>query len=343
MTLNYNGPRCACCIMPEAKGHITLGDDGVCSVCRDLQEKIAPSQSFDSKSPEEKLETLKKIVAPYKKGNRYDCAVSVSGGKDSIMTLYVAVRVLGLNPLAIIIDNGFALDEMYANVKNATDILGVDLMVFKTADLLKIFPQMIRSGKPIYYCRVCHALIDNAIRRIAHQNGIDLILGGYTKGQQYIRNSELFWIYKESDENAVELFQTMSGYEDYADLIHNQNKYFREHYGNMRLLSPFKYIEWNENKILDIITRELKFQLPKRSWPDKSSNCSFNYVAQYLTEKVFNYGQHEVELSELVRVGEMSRERALEIIHSPIEESDLEKPLEKMGLTVEDVYCYDKQ
>ena len=50
-----------------------------------------------------------------------------------------------------------------------------------------------------------------------------------------------------------------------------------------------------------------------------------------------------MELSELVRVGEMSRERALEIIHSPIEESDLEKPLEKMGLTVEDVYCYDKQ
>ena len=50
-----------------------------------------------------------------------------------------------------------------------------------------------------------------------------------------------------------------------------------------------------------------------------------------------------LELSELVRVGEMSRERALEIIHSPIEESDLEKPLEKMGLTVEDVYCYDKQ
>ena len=138
MTLNYNGPRCACCIMPEAEGHITLGKNGVCSVCRNLQEKSVPSQSFDSKSPEEKLETLKKIVAPYKKGNRYDCAVSVSGGKDSIMTLYVAVRVLGLNPLAIIIDNGFALDEMYANVKNATDILGVDLMVFKTADQMCI-------------------------------------------------------------------------------------------------------------------------------------------------------------------------------------------------------------
>lgn len=26
MTLNYNGPHCACCIMPEAEGHITLGE-----------------------------------------------------------------------------------------------------------------------------------------------------------------------------------------------------------------------------------------------------------------------------------------------------------------------------
>ena len=47
MTLNYNGPRCACCIMPEAEGHITLGKNGVCSVCRNLQEKSVPSQSFD--------------------------------------------------------------------------------------------------------------------------------------------------------------------------------------------------------------------------------------------------------------------------------------------------------
>ena len=42
MTLNYNGPRCACCIMPEAEGHITLGKNGVCSVCRNLQEKSVP-------------------------------------------------------------------------------------------------------------------------------------------------------------------------------------------------------------------------------------------------------------------------------------------------------------
>lgn len=37
---------------------------------------------------------------------------------------------------------------------------------------------------------------------------------------------------------------------------------------------------WNENEILNIITEELKFKIPKNSWPDKSSNCMFNYVSQ---------------------------------------------------------------
>ena len=46
--------------------------------------------------PEQKLETLKKIVAPYKKGNRYDCAVSVSGGvcgMAAVMSWMSALRV----------------------------------------------------------------------------------------------------------------------------------------------------------------------------------------------------------------------------------------------------------
>lgn len=32
---------------------------------------------------------------------RYDCAIGVSGAKDSIMTLYIAKKELKLNPLAI--------------------------------------------------------------------------------------------------------------------------------------------------------------------------------------------------------------------------------------------------
>ncbi len=79
-----------------------------------------------------------------KKNSKYNCVVSVSGGKDSIMTLYVAKKILNLNVLAIFIDNGFALPEMYDNLNNATDILNVDMMIFKTSDMIDIFKKMYR-------------------------------------------------------------------------------------------------------------------------------------------------------------------------------------------------------
>jgi len=105
----------------------------------------------------------------------------------------------------------------------------------------------------------------------------------------------------------------------------------------MILISPFKYIEWDEDKILEIITKELKFTLPKKSWPDKSSNCSFNYVAQYMALKQFGYAQHETELSDMIREGEITRERALQIINTPIEDSDIKNALDKLGIDIKEI------
>ena len=85
------------------------------------------------------------------------------------------------------------------------------------------------------------------------------------------------------------------------------------------------------------MTKELNFQRSERSWPVNSSNCLFNHVSQYLVERDFGYAQHEVELSELVRAGEMTRERALEISESPIYESAVRDSLNKLGLNYEDI------
>lgn len=337
MKFNINVRRCKLCIMPECPGHIDLDENGICNLCRQKRDLPSRSESFDDFSPEKKLSILQRKVDKYKNKGQYDCAVAVSGGKDSIITLYIAVKVLGLKPLAIFIDNGFALDEMYDNVKNATDILETDLIIYKTSDLLKMFPELIKSKKKLYYCRICHALLDNAVLSLCHKHGISLVLGGYTKGQQYIQNTELFWIYDESDKNIVDILSKREDMCHYVPMYKNQNKFFREKYGSIQQISPFKYVEWNEDEIISLITKELNWKMPKRSWPNKSSNCFFNYAAQYLAEQQFGYAQHESELSALVRSGEMTRERALEIIETPIEESDLTKALDKIGLKLEDI------
>jgi hypothetical protein len=338
--MNYNPPieRCAHCIMPASPGHIELDGKGVCNLCAKHQDAVATSADFLVLSDEHKLQLLQTKVAKLKGGNgAYDCAVSISGGKDSVMTLYIAKELLGLNPLAVMINNGFALPGMFENVQNATDILGVDLVIFKTCDLLELFPYFIRSKKRIYYCRACHALIDLAVRDICQRFGIRLILGGYTKGQQYIRNFELFWIYDESDKNTIELVRKHPKFAHLTELYENQGKFFAKHYPNIVQLSPFKYIKWDEDEIIETLSQKLGFKLPEGSWPDKSSNCSFNFVAQYLALQQFGYAQHESELSYLVRAGETTRERALKVIESPILDTDMMLPLKKLGLTLDDV------
>ena len=148
MKYNIHVKRCKKCIMPEVPGHIVIDEDGICQFCKQYSKtQTDVAQTFQDFDAEKKLSILKKKVSKYKNKGSYDCVVSVSGGKDSIATLYIAVKVLGLKPLAIFVDNGFALDEMYDNVKNATDILGVDLLIYKTSDMLKLFHKLIKSGK----------------------------------------------------------------------------------------------------------------------------------------------------------------------------------------------------
>ena len=331
--------KCKCCVMPETPGFIEIGDDGICNICKErgVGTVEKSEDTFDKLDSQKKLSILQKKVDRFKTGGQYDCVCSVSGGKDSIMTLYIAKKILGLNPLAVMIDSGFALKEMPENLANATDILGIDSIIFKMFDIQDIFRLFLQSGKRIYYCRLCHALLDLKIHDIAKRYGVNLILGGYTKGQQYIQKSELFWIYEESDKNTVDVLKDHPKYDYVLELYKNQTGYFRKHFPTIAQISPFKYIEWNEDEILRILTTELKFKRSAMSWPINSSNCLFNHVAQYMVEKDFGYAQHEVELSELVRAGEMTRERALEISESPIYESAVRDSLDKLGLKYEDI------
>lgn len=334
--LNGKVKRCASCVMPEVTGRFDFKDNGICERCS------AHTQITKSTNQYKGIEAFRKKIAFYDKGrSHYNCAVSVSGGKDSLMTLYIAKKKLGLNVLGIFVDNGFVPPEMYENIKNAADILDVDVITYKTSQIKQVFKLCLESQREFYYCRICHTLLDYYVRRICYQNNIDILLGGYTKGQQYITNSELFWIYNISDKNIKELIDREDVGSDLAKLFANPMIYLAEEYGNIVSLSPFKYIEWNENEILSILKKELRFKLPEESWPDKSSNCYFNYVAQLKSEIDFGYSQHDTEISDLIRSGEITRERGLEIIETPIYKHHLEKALSLIGVQLSNVFEFN--
>lgn len=327
--------RCVKCIMPEIPNRVILDEKGICNVCKNRDIKIIKNEKKNEKKS--LLDFRKKILFYAKDSSEYDCAVSVSGGKDSMMTLYIAKKLLNLKVLAIFVDNGFALPEMYHNVNSASEILGVDLIVYKTSSFMNIFKKCILSKKEIYYCRLCHILLENFIKKICKENGIKVILGGYTKGQQYIKSNELFWIYEKSDSNVVDIFKEDKNYFKLAEMFMNPMSFMNTQYGNILQISPFSYIDWNESYIVEKLKKELCFKTSDESWPQNSSNCIFNYVAQYKAWDFFGYSQHETELSDLVRNCEMNRDRALDIINTPLKKEYMIKSLSKMSLDIKDI------
>jgi hypothetical protein len=327
--------RCSRCVMPETPGHIELGETGVCNLCAkhnaEAGTALAPSG--------EKLAGLMRRVDSLRETSTgpYNALAALSGGKDSTMALHIAVKTLGLTPLAVFIDNGFCVEAMYRNVKNATDSLGVDLLIFKPQLIKHLFRHLLTSKSRVYFCRICNALIDYYIRAIAVQHGITLLISGHTKGQEFVKSRELFWIYRASDEALLQAIKGCSEFSIVAEIFSSLTMYFHRTFGSLTLLSPFQYLTYAESQILSTITNELGYALPDISWPRGSTNCLFNFVCQKLTVDWFGYSQHEAEISTMVRTGEMTRRRALEIIETPISETDLQAALDRIGMPASDI------
>jgi hypothetical protein len=327
--------RCATCVMPETEGHIALDNQGICNICSKSRSQQQPGPP----PVQGGLDALRKKIQDTTSAASGACnaLIALSGGKDSTMALYVAVTKLQLRPLAVFIDNGFCTEAMYRNVRNATEKLSVDLLIYAPQLIKKLFKHLLLSRIQVYYCRICNALIDYYLRVIALQHGIPLLITGLTKGQEFLRGTEMFWIYRASDAN---LLQSIAGHPEFklvADMFASLALYFHKHFSSITQVAPFHYIGYQEQEILSVLTNKLGYTLPEVSWPQGSTNCLFNFVTQSLTVSYFGYSQHEAEISALVRNGEMIRERALEIIESPFSEAEINLALAKLNLTYKDI------
>ena len=82
--------------------------------------------------------------------------VSYSGGKDSLATLLVVIKVIGKVPM-LFADTGFEFPETYANVENASRHYGLD--VIQTDGNTRFWENFGRHGPPAvnarWCCRVC--------------------------------------------------------------------------------------------------------------------------------------------------------------------------------------------
>lgn len=142
---------CKRCTMPDTRPGIVFDDSGVCSACRhyDARKKI------DWKGRWKEFETLCDKYRGMNGPEGYDCAIAVSGGKDSHYQVHMLKEVMKMNPILFSVEDNFPMTEAGKhNLKNISEEFGCSIISLKPN--IKTQKKLMRAffenyGKPTWF------------------------------------------------------------------------------------------------------------------------------------------------------------------------------------------------
>lgn len=326
----YNANKvCTRCVMDDTVPGIEFDENGVCTFCKihdDLKEKYP----LDENTPKR----LKSLVNKIKKdgeGKKYDCIVGVSGGRDSTYTLYNAVK-LGLRPLAVHFDNGWNSEIAVQNIQNACEILNVDLHThvanweeFKDLQRSFLYASVPDAEVPTDWA------IFSVLFKEASKNNIKHIVHGHsfrTEG-----TTPLSWTYM--DGKYIKNIQKQFGTKKIKSFpIMNMWQY--AYYSFIKRIKQHRilyYIPYNEKEVFDILENELNWV----NYGDKHHESKYtSFFQAYILPRKFNIDKRKLHYSAKIRSGQISRNKALEIIKTDPYDGgfeDLDYCLKKLDLS----------
>jgi len=119
---------CKKCLFPDTKPDLFFNEEGICDACLSAERKNGINNSVDWSQRDE---DFKKILeeARENSGNKYNCIVPVSGGKDSTWQVYAMKVIHKMNPLAVTFDQFDQTTYGEYNLKVMKEI-GVDHIQF---------------------------------------------------------------------------------------------------------------------------------------------------------------------------------------------------------------------
>lgn len=118
---------CKKCVIPDTRPGIKFNDEGVCSACQSFEKR----KEIDWQS---RYEEFKSLCDKYRgmNGTSFDCAIAVSGGKDSHYQVYLMKEVMKMNPVLFSVEDNFEMTEAGKhNLKNISEEFGCPIISLK--------------------------------------------------------------------------------------------------------------------------------------------------------------------------------------------------------------------
>ncbi len=354
--------RCTRCILPETFPGITFDEEGICNYCRDYPKISVLGE-----------EALKQELSKYRgKGEKYDCLVPISGGRDSSFTLYQIVKKYGMRSLAITVDSGAITPEGYRNIEKVTKALEVEHVWLKDENQIKTA----QNNTKIKFCAWLKKPSINTIVpvlnaadkqmnlrmfRYAHEQKIPLVLGGNNIGNSTFEQEHFKTGFLGVFPNERGLYSTIDKFKLSFlfgwEFVKNRHNYhwsvFSEYFGgafvyffeNMQkpddvyTLGFYDYIYWNEKEVVSTIINELDWSCASDTTATWRVDDSAYPLIDYMYLRLVGFNEFDEHYSKLIREGQVPREEALKRCmsdHAPRIPSVL-KICEELDVTKEQV------
>jgi N-acetyl sugar amidotransferase len=304
--------RCGRCLYDETVPNISFDAKGVCNYCKthDQLEKDYPAG-------DEGHRKLKQIAEQIKRENRkkeFNVIVGVSGGCDSSYLVYLA-KELGLRPLAVHYDNTWDSTIAVENISNVLKKLDVELYTYvvDNEEYDDIYRSFFKAGVPDLEIPTDLGLA-TVLNMAAQKYGIRYILEGHS-----FRTEGLFplgWLYM--DARYVESVQKQYGtmpLQSFPNLwLSSQLRWMIVN--RIKKIRPLWYMTYHKAEVKQLLTREVGW---KSYGGHHLENRITTFFHTYFMPRRFQVDERMVEYSALIRSGQMEREEALKMIHTPPE------------------------
>jgi hypothetical protein len=317
--------RCKKCILPETYPFMKFDAEGVCQYCRRWKTIAVKGE-----------EALFKKVEPYRsKDGKPDVIVAFSGGRDSAYGLHYVKKKLGMNPVAFTYDWGLVTDLARRNQARLCGKLGVE-HILRSADI-PTKRRYVRKNveawlrKPELGMVTLFTAGDKQFykyaRDLRNETGIKLVIfctgnmiedtpyktglcgideqdhGMTLTGLHFSDEMRLLWYYFVN-------YLKNPGYWN-ESLWDTLDAYYQTFVVKDDFLYLFHYLKWEEEEIVGTIRREYDWEVATdttTTWRIGDGTAPFyNYI--YMT--MAGFSEDEVMLSNMIREGVLTREKAL--------------------------------
>lgn len=323
---------CKYCVMDISDPDIKFwGGSGGCNRCRDARASLRLA-----KKNRVGLGKIASMVKRSGKGKKYDCVIGVSGGVDSSYVAHL-VKKMGLNPIAVHLDNGWNSEMSVNNIRQILDKLNIDLYNYKVdwetfRDLQLAF---LKASTPDSEIPTDHAIV-SILYQVAAKYNIKYIIDGLNINSESVLPPK--WSHGHYDWKYIKSIHSQFGTKRLIGFPH-MNRWKMLYYNKILKIERIHILnEFTYDK-----EKTKKFLIKHYNWMDYGGKHYESFYTKfyqaYILPVKFGYDKRKAHLSSLIAAGQITREEALKILETSLyneEElkSDIEFFLEKMEISL---------